>query len=318
MDVAVIIFPLIVGWILDFIFGDPIRLPHPVIWFGKAISYCEHKFNNNNYRKLKGAGVSISLIIIVFVISSFIIYLLTPYKWLNITIQTILVFYCLAGKTLIKEVKMTFEAVDKSLELGRKQVGRIVGRDTSNLSANEIKTAALETLAENLSDGVVAPLFWFAVLGVPGMLAYKMINTLDSMIGYRNERYKDFGCIAAKIDDFANYIPARITAFFMILMSGHLKLISFVNKYGRQHLSPNSGYPEAALAGILGCRFGGPHDYFGESVYKPYIGETQRDLSSFDAKNAIIINRKVEILAVSAAIVVRYLILLLTHMPVWL
>lgn len=318
MDVEVIILPLLIGWILDLIFGDPIRLPHPVIWFGKAISSCEHNFNKNKNLKFKGAVVSISLILLVFALSSLLIYFLSPYKWLNIIVQSILVFYCLAGKTLIKEVKMTFEAVDKSLARGRQQVARIVGRDTSRLSANEIRTAALETLAENLSDGVVAPLFWFALLGVPGMLAYKMINTLDSMIGYRNARYKDFGCVAARIDDITNFIPARITSFLMLFVSGRLNLISFVCRFGRQHLSPNSGYPEAALAGILQCRFGGPHDYFGESVYKPYIGETQRDFTTNDAIKATAINRKVEIVAVVCCIGIRYLILSLTHIPVWL
>ena len=151
---------------------------------------------------------------------------------------------------------MVFEAVDRSLDEGRRQVGRIVGRDTSALSAQEVRTAALETLAENLSDGVIAPLFWYAVLGVPGMMAYKMVNTLDSMIGYRNERYRQFGCIAARIDDVANYIPARLTALLMIIVSGRLSLFRFVGKYGSRHASPNSGYPEAALAGILNCRFG--------------------------------------------------------------
>ena len=146
---------------------------------------------------------------------------------------------------------MVFEAVDRSLEEGRKQVARIVGRDTSELSAQEVRTAALETLAENLSDGVIAPLFWYILLGVPGMLAYKMVNTLDSMIGYRNERYRDFGCFAARLDDVANYIPARLTAFLMILAfprGGFWNLLKFVGMYGNQHASPNSGYPEAALA----------------------------------------------------------------------
>ena len=132
-----------------------------------------------------------------------------------------------------------------------------MGRDTSQLSAQEVRTAALETLAENLSDGVIAPLFWFALLGTPGMLAYKMVNTLDSMVGYRTERYKDFGCWAARIDDVANYIPARLTALLMVIASGKLSLMKFVWKNGRKHASPNSGYPEAALAGILNCRFGG-------------------------------------------------------------
>lgn len=193
---------------------------------------------------------------------------------------------------------MVFEAVDHSLDEGRKQVARIVGRDTSALSAQEVRTAALETLAENLSDGVIAPLFWYAVLGVPGMMAYKMVNTLDSMIGYRNERYRQFGCIAARIDDVANYIPARLTALLMILVSGRFSLLRFVGKYGSRHASPNSGYPEAALAGILNCRFGGPHYYFGEEVWKPFIGNNERALTTEDMKKAVCVNRQAEVLMV--------------------
>ncbi len=205
---------------------------------------------------------------------------------------------------------MVFSAVDRSLEEGRRQVGRIVGRDTANLSAQEIRTAGLETLAENLSDGVVAPLFWFALLGVPGMMAYKMVNTLDSMIGYKSERYRLFGMVAARIDDFANYIPARLTASLMVIASGRISLFGFVKRYGPQHASQNSGYPEAALAGILDCRFGGTHDYFGESVYKPYIGETERDFSYEDMNKAGAINRRVEVLSILLIIAVKAIFLL--------
>ena len=156
----------------------------------------------------------------------------------------------------------------------------------------------METLAENLSDGVIAPIFWFALLGVPGMLAYKMVNTLDSMIGYKTERYKDFGCWAAHIDDIANYIPARLTALLMIIAEAKPQLTLFVWKNGRRHASPNSGYPEAALAGILDCRFGGPHYYFGELFDKPYIGEKERLLTTDDMKKAVRVNRTAEVLMV--------------------
>ncbi len=215
---------------------------------------------------------------------------------LTITLYSIVLFYCLAGTTLIREVKMVFAAVDRSLEEGRQQVSRIVGRDTAALSAQEVRTAALETLSENLSDGVVAPMFWFGWLGLPGMITYKMINTLDSMIGYKTERYIRFGRVAAKIDDVANFLPARITALMMLLVSGRLDLLPFVLRYGKKHASPNSGYPEAALAGILNCRFGGTHDYFGEAISKPYIGETDRMLTYEDMQRAIRINRRVEVL----------------------
>ena len=254
------ILPLLAGWILDLLLGDPQWLPHPIVWFGKAIAACEHKLNRGHHRKAKGVVVAISLIALVFALTWLVRYWLLPLSsYLLLLFDAVIIFYCLAGTTLIREVREVFYALDRSLEEGRQQVARIVGRDTSELSAQEVRTAALETLAENLSDGVIAPLFWFSLLGTPGMLAYKMVNTLDSMIGYKTERYKDFGCWAAHIDDVANYLPARLTALLMILASGKLNLLAFVWKNGPRHASPNSGYPEAALAGILNCRFGGPH-----------------------------------------------------------
>lgn len=289
--------PLAGGFLLDKILGDPLWLPHPVVGFGKLISWCERRGNQGTHRKRNGAWTAIGLVVLVFLVSKGLLEaaaLLHP--WVKIALSVVAVFYCLAGKTLIDEVRMVFEAADISLEAGRKQVARIVGRDTSSLTDQEVRTAALETLAENLSDGVIAPLFWYFLLGVPGMLAYKMVNTLDSMIGYRNARYKDFGCWAARMDDVANYLPARLTALLMVLVSGRWSLVKFVAHYGRMHASPNSGYPEAALAGILNCRFGGPHDYFGETVYKPFIGDNPRPLSSRDMRVAIRINRLSELL----------------------
>ena len=232
-------------------------------------------------------------------------------SFIVVAFDIICIFFCLAGTTLIKEVKMVFEAVDRSLDEGRIQVARIVGRDTSELSAQEVRTAALETLAENLSDGVIAPLFWYLWLGVPGMMAYKMVNTLDSMIGYHNERYLLFGRIAARIDDVANYIPARLTAFFMVLATGRLKLLSFVKRYGREHASPNSGYPEAALAGILNCRFGGPHHYFGQLFAKPYIGVNERLLNTSDMLTGIAVNRRAEEMMIVFTVCLRALLIYL-------
>jgi len=303
--------PLLIGWLLDLLFGDPVRLPHPIVWYGKAISAIEHSFNKGNHRKLKGALTAIGLVLFVFFTAWMLRKALAPFTLsafgdthgqthqlpvLLCLFDALAVFYCLAGTTLIREVRAVFLALDNSLQAGRRQVARIVGRDTSGLSAQEVRAAALETLAENLSDGVIAPLFWFALLGTPGMLAYKMVNTLDSMIGYRTERYKDFGCWAARIDDVANYIPARLTAMLMILSSGRLGLIRFVWKNGRRHASPNSGYPEAALAGILDCRFGGPHYYFGQLFDKPFIGDNDRPLTTADMKKAVRINRRAEVI----------------------
>ena len=305
-DTLIGLLPLLAGWLLDLVLGDPSWLPHPVVGFGRMIAFCEHRFNRGRHRKLKGAFVAVGLIAAVFILTSSIIHLPSAFSHLpsdlshqtSAIISAVLIFYCLAGTTLIREVRAVFRAVDRSLEEGRVQVARIVGRDTSELSAQEVRTAALETLAENLSDGVIAPLFWLAILGVPGMMAYKMVNTLDSMIGYRTERYKDFGCWAAHIDDIANYIPARLTALLMIVAAGKSQLAPFVCKNGRNHASPNSGYPEAALAGILDCRFGGPHYYFGELFDKPYIGENNRELTTDDMKQAVRVNRTAEVLMV--------------------
>ena len=309
------VFSLLIGWVLDLIVGDPQRLPHPVVWFGKWIAFGEKRLNKGDHRKLKGALLAVFLITAVFTVAWLLRQAMTmlpsPFGdefGLRFFFDILIVFYCLAGTTLIREVREVFRAVDRSLEEGRAQVARIVGRDTSELSAQEVRTAALETLAENLSDGVIAPLFWLALLGTPGMLAYKMVNTLDSMIGYRTERYRDFGCWAAHIDDVANFFPARLTALLMICPSLfrqsrfftlHSKpLFTFVRKYGRCHASPNSGYPEAALAGILGCRFGGTHTYFGQVFEKPFIGENDRELTTGDMQTAIRVNRRAEVLMV--------------------
>lgn len=308
-------FALLVGWLLDLCVGDPARLPHPIVWFGKAIAFGEHSLNKSSHRKLKGALLAIFLIVGVFVLTWCLRWLLSSIglatAWplpdlMVVLLDAIIIFYCLAGTTLIREVRAVFLALDRSLDEGRAQVARIVGRDTSELSAQEVRTAALETLAENLSDGVIAPLFWLLLLGTPGMLAYKMVNTLDSMIGYKTERYRAFGCIAAHIDDVANYIPARLTALLMVLASGRLSLLKFVWCNGCNHASPNSGYPEAALAGILDCRFGGPHYYFGELFEKPYIGEHERELTTADMKTAVRINRTAEILMLALVLAYSY------------
>ena len=318
-------FSLLIGWLLDLIFGDPQKLPHPVVWFGKMIATCEHQYNKGTHRKLKGALIAIGLILFIFalawmlrkILGIFALFIFDGTREQVYQIPLLLyifdalaIFFCLAGTTLIREVREVFLALDRSLDEGRRQVARIVGRDTSELSAQEVRTAALETLAENLSDGVIAPLFWLAILGTPGMLAYKMVNTLDSMIGYKTERYKDFGCWAAHIDDIANYIPARLTAFLMVLTTGRLGLLRFVWKNGRNHASPNSGYPEAALAAILDCRFGGPHYYFGELFDKPYIGTNDRLLTTEDMKTAVRINRTAEVLMVLLTVSVSLFALL--------
>ena len=285
-----------IAWFLDKLLGDPVWLPHPIVLFGKTIALGEKKLNRGKHRRLKGGILAVVLILLTFLLTHWLMRFLFSLHPLAFYLMVVLgVFFGLAGTTLIREVRATFIALDHSLAEGRRQVARIVGRDTSQLSAQEIRKAALETLAENLSDGVVAPLFWFILLGVPGMMTYKMINTLDSMIAYRTERYREFGTVAARIDDVANYLPARLTAFLMVMVAGRPHLLRFVSKYGNHHASPNSGYPESALAGILNCQFGGTHSYFGEVIEKPTIGYNDRPLSSSDMERACRINLFTEI-----------------------
>ena len=311
---------LIVGWLADKLLGDPTWLPHPIVLFGKAIAAGERWLNKGGHRRAKGGVLTLTLIVLTFCITAGIIHLLGLLSFarpLSVMIfSAILIFYCLAGTTLSKEVRMVFDAADRSLYDGRRQVGRIVGRDTSELTDQEVRKAALETLAENLSDGVIAPLFWLLLLGVPGMMTYKMINTLDSMIGYRTVRYKDFGCVAARIDDAANWLPARLTACLMLMGALFLSTSFPLSKtsgqgrfrqtcyFSHAHLSPNSGWPEAALACLLGCRFGGGHSYHGEWIEKPYIGEHERPLHRDDMKAAVRLNRLAEAMMLVAVMAV--------------
>ena len=300
---------ILIGWTADKLLGDPERLPHPVVLFGKLIAAGERRLNHGKRRRMKGAALAVTLIATTFGATAGLIALAgMASPALRTAVEAVMIFYCLAGTTLIREVKGVFAALDVSTEQGRKQVARIVGRDTSQLTDNEIRKAALETLAENLSDGVIAPMFWLLLLGVPGMAAYKMINTLDSMIGYRTERYKRFGTAAARIDDAANYIPARLTALLMIAVAGKPELLKFVARNGKRHASPNSGYPEAALAGILNCRFGGGHYYFNEYFDKPFIGDNDRQLTKNDLRKAVMVNTLAEAAMLVILIMCRVLV----------
>jgi len=302
--------PLLIGFLLDCLLGDPLWLPHPIRWFGLVIQYGEKKLNRGKKRKAKGALLWIVLVVSVWSFLFFMMKFLEPYPTTHIIFSSILVFYGLANHSLIAEaLKVERKLRREGLEAGRKQLSYIVGRDTSALSENQVRTAVLETLAENLSDGVVAPLFFYALGGVPLMLVYKMVNTLDSMIGYKNERYKHFGWFAARADDWANYIPARITALLMVLLAFSPRGLSFIFRFGHKHASPNSGYPEAALAGILNVRFGGPNTYHGQLVTKPYIGHTPRDLNRRDILKACLINTTVAWVSVMSIYLIQRFIL---------
>ena len=307
--------PMLLAILLDSKLGDPTILGHPIIFFGRLIGWGEKRFNRGGYRRLQGTLYNGLLVGLTLFLSWYLLEHLLSLGSLGqmvaLLLATVLCFYMLSGKTLIDEVSAVFREVDRELEAGRRQVARIVGRDTAQLSAQEVRTAALETLAENLSDGVVGPILSWALLGTPGILTYKMINTQDSMVGYLNERYRAYGFFSAKLDDLVNLLPSRLTALFLLLGAGRLDLIPFVLREGKKHLSPNSGYPEAALAGLLGCRFGGSHDYFGELVEKPYIGDQERELTYADLTLAVRYFKRASWLSMIFACLLRGLLLLL-------
>lgn len=304
----IVAIPLVAGYLLDLLLGDPRWLPHPIRLFGNIIIKGEKLLNTGRYKLLKGALLTILLCMLVFSCFYFIQHWL-----LNIStgayyiFASIFVFYGLANKSLLQEGKEVFDTLQyQGLDAGRKRLSWIVGRQTSSLNENQIRTAVFETLSENLSDGVIAPLFYYAIGGIPAMMTYKMINTLDSMIGYKSERYFYFGKFAARLDDVANFIPARLTAVLMVLVTFSKGGLVYIFRYGHQHASPNSGYPEAALAGILQCRFGGPNTYHGQLVVKPYIGDTPRNIAHDELKRVTYVNHAVTILAVCIILIIYW------------
>jgi adenosylcobinamide-phosphate synthase len=297
------IIPLLAGYLLDLLLGDPERMPHPVKVFGNLIYTGEKKWNTGNHRFVKGMCLSIVLITGTFLFFYFATsYLLQLHVYAQIIFNTIFVYFGIANRCLIDEGKNVFKKLGKGLPEARVQLSRIVGRETTSLNDQQIKVAVFETMSENLSDGVVAPLFYYAIGGIPAMMAYKMINTLDSMIAYRSPRYEQFGKFAARIDDIANYIPARITALLIAIVALNSRTIQFIFRYGHLHKSPNSGYPESALAGVLDCRFGGSNYYHGVLVEKPYIGANARAIDNREINKVIYINHAVT--AVSILIIV--------------
>ncbi len=298
--------PLVAGFLLDLVLGDPTWLPHPVRWFGKMISFGEEKLNQGNSRILKGAILVIALTVLVLGVLIPIRMLLKDYPPVLFAFESIMVFYGIANRSLVSECyKVERTLKNKGLETARKQLSFIVGRDTQNLSKNQVRTATLETLSENLSDGVIAPIFYYALGGIPFMFVYKMVNTLDSMIGYKNKRFLLFGKAAARMDDILNFLPARITALLMVLVALSWRGFMYILKYGHKHSSPNAGYPEAALSGILNCRFGGANYYNGKLVEKPYIGKTDKVILSNDLLKAGLINMLATVLFILVLLVIK-------------
>ena len=287
-EVWLVILPLIAGYLLDLAFGDPRTIPHPVVGFGNMISWAERHFNCGRFRKWKGAVVALSFPLFVGMIGwGITVGTLAVGDWCFCIVASVFVFYGLANHSLIQEGREVIDTLKKQgVEAGRRRLSWIVGRDTSELSPKEIYTAVLETMAENLSDGVVAPLFYYALGGFPAMMAYKMVNTLDSMIGYKDERYRQFGCMAARLDDVLNYIPARLTALFMALVAYRPGLFRFIFRYCHQHASPNSAQTEAVCAGALQVQLAGDAYYFGKLYPKETIGDDVRPIEPKDILRA--------------------------------
>ena len=293
-------FILTLAFLLDLAIGDPRWLPHPVRLIGHAISRTElllrRYFKSPLQERTGGMVLVFTIVASVFGITFFICettsdFPIPPFTYSPIHLMAFILLVYLTATTiatreLVNSAKVVVRCVkEKNLEAARQHLSMIVGRETDCLSDREVLKATMETLAENLSDGVIAPLFYLTIGGLPLAITYKAINTLDSMVGYRNDKYINFGWAAARLDDLANYVPARITGVVIVLSSFILsRSLSIVNsslktmlRDGRNHLSPNSGIPEAAMAGALGIRMGGPSIYSGIVVEKPYIGENRTE-----------------------------------------
>lgn len=308
--------PLIIllACLLDLALGDPRWLPHPVRWMGRYITFLENKIRQfaRTPKAEKVGGIALFLIVVttVFGLSWFLLQLTTHNSPLIAFILSVFLAYTtLSIKSLHHEAYGVVEAlknappplssplegeggVGEHLDEARKRLSQIVGRDTHNFSEEEIYRAVTETIAENTSDGIIAPLFYLAIGGPALALAYKAINTLDSMVGYKHEKYKNFGWFSARMDDIANYIPARITAVLMVIASFLLGLdwknaLKIVWRESRYHPSPNAGYPEAAVAGALGLQLGGINYYFGRPHKRPFIGAPVNNFSITSIRNSI-------------------------------
>ncbi|MCM1524956.1 MAG: adenosylcobinamide-phosphate synthase CbiB [Ruminococcus sp.] len=276
--------PIIIGFILDFILGDPYSLPHPVRLMGRLISELEGILRDRiSNAERAGTALAVSVAIISTVIPLALLTLCYRINLiLGLTAEGILCYYLIAARCLKKESMKVFHALWKGdIKGARKALSMIVGRECANLEKEDIIRAAVETVAENASDGVAAPIFYMMIGGAPLGYFYKAVNTMDSMIGYKNEKYREFGRFAAILDDVVNFIPSRLTALLMILAAYALgyngKEAARVWKRDRRnHASPNSAQTESVCAGALGIRLGGDAYYFGKLCRKPFIGDATR------------------------------------------
>ena len=283
--------PLVIGFLLDAIIGDPYRLPHPIRLIGRLISALE-KFVRAHFNDLTAGGIFLAVSVLILSAGIPFGLLFLCYRlniWLGAAVESVMCFYMLAARSLYNESMKVYRAPDT--EAARKAVSMIVGRDTAALDRSGIIRAAVETVAENTSDGVTAPIIYMSLFGAVGGFFYKAANTMDSMIGYKNEKYEKLGKFAARLDDVLNFIPSRITALAMILSAFMLgydgkNAWKIWRRDRRKHASPNSAQTESACAGALGVRLAGDAYYFGELHKKPYIGDDLRPIENEDIRRA--------------------------------
>lgn len=309
------VIPLILALILDAVLGDPENLPHPVVYMGNLISFLRRKLlvekDTDGMKLRKGMILTASVVIILLLIGLAVD--LVPLRPLRFILKTIVFFYCLARRTLQDEAIMVEKALSMSLESGRARVGRIVGRDPEYLDEKGVIRATVETVAENSVDGVTAPMIYALLFGAAGILVYKGVNTLDSMVGYKNERYLYFGRPSARFDDVLNYIPSRITAVFSILCAP-LARMSLGNAFRvfqrdrRKHASPNSAQTESVYSGAMGIRLAGPAYYEGRVEEKEYLNEEGRNVVREDISASVTL-MNYTVLVMTAVILLSALII---------
>lgn len=281
----------------DAVMGDPPRLwrrlPHPVVLMGRIVAHADTSFNHESAgdlaRRLAGCGALLLLLLMVGSVAWLLHRLLAGIPG-GFVVEAVLAGILIAQRSLVEHVRDVEAALRlDGLAAGRVAVSRIVGRDTADLDEAGVRRAALESLGENLSDGVVAPVFWGCLFGLPGIAVYKAINTADSMIGHRTPRYRAFGWAAARLDDLANWLPARLTGLLIALAAGRhgWRSLRVMRRDARRHRSPNAGWPEAALAGALNVRLCGPRHYAGQPVLEPWLNPAGADPRSRHLRAAL-------------------------------
>jgi len=271
---------ILLAFIIDLFLGDPRFLPHPIRLMGWAIARWEPHFRSRSANMRKGGMVFTTVMVVATWCLSLILvkaaHAVSP--WAGGILEIVMIYFCLATRSLLAAARAVGKDLNShNLPAARRSVAMIVGRETDRLNEEGVSRAAVETVAENLVDGIVAPLFYAVMGGVPLAMTYKMVNTLDSMIGYKNEHYRDFGRAAARLDDVANWLPARLTVPLVALAATFLNgrwrsALALARRDGQKHNSPNAGLSEAAFAGALAIRLGGPNRYHGQVVSKPWIG----------------------------------------------